>query len=169
MAVWIYSIFLMILSVRVLETYLSKRNEHWLEERGAVEKEKRKYRWMHMLQRLFFLSVLAECLLLIKPEKFNVLFLSLFVLLTAGKLWCMITLGRFWTLKHLKLPGVLLFRRGSYRLVKEPYNVITLVQLFIVPLLFGAYITALIFPVTYLFMMQVKLPERGSLFTKAPL
>jgi methyltransferase len=81
----------------------------------------------------------------------------------------MISLGKFWTLRKLVLPGVLLFKRGPYKFIKEPYHIISLVQLYIVPLLFGAYITALVFPLVYLFIFQVKLPERGGTFSKAPL
>jgi methyltransferase len=159
----------LIFSVWVLEIYISKRNEQWLEKRGAIEKEKRKYRWLHLLHWIFFLSILAEFLFIIHPEKVNVLLLFLFILLTAGKIWCVMSIGRFWTLRKLMLPGVLLFKRGPYRLVKEPYHVITLIQLFIVPLLFGAYVTALIFPFCHLLVMQAKLPERGKIFRNASL
>ncbi|WP_461183279.1 isoprenylcysteine carboxylmethyltransferase family protein [Virgibacillus kimchii] len=169
MVFWIYTIFILILSVRVLELYISRKNEQWLKVRGAIEDEGWKYRWIYLLHWLFFLSILAECLLLIQPDKLHTLFFFLFIVLTAGKLWCMVSLGRFWTLKKLMLPGVLLFRRGPYRLIKEPYNIISIIQLFIVPLLFGAYLTALIFPLIHLLIIQVKLPEKGRAYTKAPL
>jgi len=146
-----------------------KINEQWLEKKGAVEKEKRKNRWLHLLHWLFFLSILAEFLLFIQPDTFHGVFFLLFILCILGKLWCMISLGKFWTLRKLVLPGVLLFKRGPYKFIKEPYHIISLVQLYIVPLLFGAYITALVFPLVYLFIFQVKLPERGGTFSKAPL
>ncbi|MFA1820757.1 isoprenylcysteine carboxylmethyltransferase family protein [Virgibacillus oceani] len=169
MAILMYFTFLFILSVRVLELYISKRNEQWFKERRAVEKERRKYKWLRLLHQLFFLSILFEWLFLINPGTFNVFFLFLFILVSAGKLWCVLSLGRFWTLRKFMLPGVLLFKRGPYRFIKEPYNVINFIQLFIVPLIFGAYVTALIFPLFQLLLMQLKMPERGGLFEKASL
>ena len=164
-----YFTFLFILSVRFLEIYISKRNEHWLKERGAVEKERRKYKWLHLLHQLFFLSILTEWLFLDNSGTFNLFSLFLVIVMIAGKLWCVLIPGKFWTLKKLMLPGVLLFKRGPYKFIKEPYNVITLIQLFIIPLIFGAYITAMIFPLLNLLLMQVKMPEREGMFRKAPL
>lgn len=167
MTFWMYCMLFILWMLRVFELYISKKNEQWLEARGGVEKEKRKYKWLYYLQQLFFLSILIEVLFFMSTETFHVFLFFSVMLISAGKLWCVLIPGRFWTLKNLMLPGVLLFKRGPYRFVKQPYHVITFIQLLIVPLLFGAYITAIVFPVCHLFMMQAKLPEKGSIFTKA--
>ena len=63
----------------------------------------------------------------------------LFVLLQAGRVWVIATLGRFWTTRIVTLPGAPLVRRGPFRWVRHPNYLVVAGELAVLPLVFGAW------------------------------
>ncbi|MGQ9367619.1 isoprenylcysteine carboxyl methyltransferase family protein [Azospirillum sp. A39] len=71
--------------------------------------------------------------------------LALFVLLQAGRLWVVASLGRFWTTRVVTVPGAPLVRRGPYRWMRHPNYLIVAGELAVLPLAFGEPWLALLF------------------------
>lgn len=144
---------------RITELMIAKRNEQWMKKRGGIERGKEHYKWFVIVHTLFFLSILLEVDLRdYSGFKINLLLLTIFVLLQIARVWCITSLGRFWNTKIIILPSELLVEKGPYKYVKHPNYIIVGLELFFIPLLFNAYVTALIFPILHLLLMKIRIP-----------
>ena len=69
--------------------------------------------------------------------------LGLFMAAQGLRYWAIASLGRFWNTRILIVPGESRVRRGPYRWLAHPNYLAVAVELAAVPLIFGAWITAL--------------------------
>lgn len=86
------------------------------------------------------------------------LLLSVFVFTQIMRFWVISSLGKYWNTKILVLPNVNVIRKGPYRFIKHPNYVVVTLELIVVPLLFGAYFTAILFTILNLLMLSVRIP-----------
>lgn len=70
---------------------------------------------------------------------------AVFVLLQAGRLWVITSLGRRWTTRVIVVPGAAPVVRGPYRWLRHPNYVVVATEIAVVPLALGLPIYALIF------------------------
>ena len=75
------------------------------------------------------------------------LLLIVFILLQAGRLWVILTLGARWTTRIVTLPGHALVERGPYRWLKHPNYLIVALEIAVVPLALGLPVFAVFFSV----------------------
>jgi methyltransferase len=73
--------------------------------------------------------------------------LALFVLLQAGRVWVVATLGPYWTTRIITLPGAPLVTGGPFRFVRHPNYLVVTGEIAVLPLAFGAWRIALVFSV----------------------
>ena len=73
----------------------------------------------------------------------NLWLLGLFVVLQAGRLWVIASLGRFWTTRIVTLANTPLVRHGPYRFLRHPNYAIVVAEIAVLPLAFGAWQIAL--------------------------
>jgi len=59
--------------------------------------------------------------------------------------WAILSLGAYWNVRVFAVPGEKLVRRGPYRYFPHPNYVVVAVEVLAFPLIFGAWITALVF------------------------
>jgi methyltransferase len=71
--------------------------------------------------------------------------LTIFILLQAGRLWVIATLGRRWTTRVIVLPGAAPIARGPYRWVRHPNYLVVVAEIAVVPLALGLPLFALVF------------------------
>jgi methyltransferase len=69
--------------------------------------------------------------------------LGFFVVLQAGRLWVIASLGPFWTTRIVTLANTPLVRRGPYRILRHPNYAIVAAEIAVLPLAFGAWQIAL--------------------------
>jgi methyltransferase len=131
---------------RLLELALSRRNERLLRARGAVERGRGHYPLMVVLHVLWLLSTLVEGLLRgpSLPAWWPVP-LALFLLVQPLRYWAILSLGDHWNTRVLVVPGAKLVARGPYRYLRHPNYVVVAVEIATLPLIFGAWATALVF------------------------
>ena len=84
---------------------------------------------------------------------------SLFIVLQTLRIWCIVSLGRFWNTKIIVLPRVALIKKGPYKYVDHPNYIIVGMELFVIPLLFGAYVTTFVFPILHLILLKIRIPK----------
>ena len=72
-------------------------------------------------------------------------FLLLFILIEAGRVWVLSTLGRRWTTRIIVVPGETLVASGPYRFVNHPNYLVVAGEAAVLPLVFGLWQVALIF------------------------
>jgi len=71
--------------------------------------------------------------------------LAVFVVLQAGRLWVIMSLGRRWTTRVIVLPGTEAVARGPYRWLRHPNYLIVALEIAVVPLALGLPAFALAF------------------------
>lgn len=150
-----------IVLLRIGELLLSKRNEKWLLQNHAVEYGKKHYPFIVVLHVLFIISMLFEYYTQ-QPMPCNLFFLILYVILLASKAWVIMSLGKFWNTKIYRIPTAPLIKKGPYKYFKHPNYLIVMVEIFIIPLVFHLYQTALVFSVLNLIMLSVRIGEENK-------
>ena len=142
---------------RVLELRLSRRHESLLRARGAIERGEGHYPLMVALHVSWLLSTLVEGIL--RGPTLWPLPLALFLLVQPLRYWAILTLGEYWNTRILVVPGAELVRRGPYRYLKHPNYVVVTVEILTFPLIFGAWITALVFSALNAALLYVRARE----------
>lgn len=71
--------------------------------------------------------------------------LTVFILLQAGRIWAIASLGRRWTTRIIVLPGAAPVARGPYRWLRHPNYLIVILEIAVVPLALGLPVFALAF------------------------
>jgi methyltransferase len=133
---------------RLLELLYSRRNERRLRARGAIEWGAGHYPLMVGLHVLWLASTLVEGLLR-GPEipGWWPLPLAAFLLAQPLRYWSIATLGTSWNTRVLVVPGGKVVRSGPYRYFPHPNYVVVAVEILTFPLIFGAWITAIVFSI----------------------
>jgi len=137
---------LLVAAQRLFELRLARRNERLARARGAVERGRGHYPLIVGLHSLWLVSTLVEGLL--RGPTFPVYWpaaLMLFLLVQPLRYWAILSLGESWNTKILVVPGAKPVRRGPYRFLSHPNYVVVVVEILASPLIFGAWLTALVF------------------------
>ncbi|KIL52864.1 isoprenylcysteine carboxyl methyltransferase family protein [Jeotgalibacillus campisalis] len=155
----IYFIFILVVVQRLVELVAAKRNERWMKSQGAFEAGASHYPFMLALHIGFFLSLLVETILFDRSlSPFWPLLLTLFLVAQGFRIWCLVSLGKYWNTKILILPGANVVRKGPYKWLKHPNYVVVTIELLILPLLFQAFVTAVLFSLLNGLMLAVRIP-----------
>lgn len=145
---------------RLFELVLARRNERLMRARGAVERGRGHYPFIVALHSLWLVSTLVESLLR-GPElpSYWPVPLALFLLVQPLRYWAIFSLGESWNTKVLVVPGSKLVRRGPYRYLNHPNYVVVVVEILCLPLIFGAWVTALVFTALNAVLLSVRVRE----------
>ena len=87
--------------------------------------------------------------------------LALFLLVQPLRYWAIFTLGEYWNTRILVVPGAKLVRRGPYRYLRHPNYVVVVVEILSLPLIFGAWITALVFSALNAVLLSIRIREEN--------
>lgn len=159
-------IFGFIVIQRLFELIIAKQNEKWMKQRGAIEHYADHYKWIVLVHSLFFVSIILEAVgeeLILNSWKGFLLLM--FVGAQVFRFWCLTSLGRFWNTKIIVLPKVELVQKGPYKFIKHPNYIVVAFEFIVIPLLFNAYMTAVIFPVLHGILMKIRIPcEEKAIF-----
>jgi methyltransferase len=68
-----------------------------------------------------------------------------FLIVQPLRYWAIVSLGTNWNTRVLLVPGVTLVKSGPYRYFPHPNYVVVAVEVLTFPLIFGAWITAVVF------------------------
>jgi methyltransferase len=147
---------------RLLELRLSRRHERILRARGAVERGREHYPLMVALHVLWLLSTLVEGILRGPglPAYWPIP-LALFLLVQPLRYWAILSLGEHWNTRVLVVPGTKLVRRGPYRYFRHPNYVVVFMEIATFPLIFGAWVTALIFSILNAALLYMRIREEN--------
>ena len=156
---------LFLISQRLTELYISKRNEKWLLAKGAVEYGQEHYPYIVALHTLFIASLITEYFL--KGDKsVSYIFLALFIMLLLFKYWVLSSLGTYWNTKIYRVPGTVAVKKGPYKLFKHPNYVDVVCEIAIIPLVFDLFYTALIFSVLNAVMLMVRIRVENKVWAE---
>jgi methyltransferase len=169
-----YLLFMGLLAAeRLVELFLSRRNARAALARGGVEVGQGHFRVMSVFHSLFLVSCAAEVLLLDRPFPGAPGVAAFAGALAAQGLryWAIATLGSRWNVRIIFVPGEPPITSGPYRLVRHPNYVAVIAEMALVPLIHGAWLTALVFSAgnAALLYVRIRAEERalGPLYVDA--
>ncbi|WP_274308626.1 isoprenylcysteine carboxyl methyltransferase family protein [Solibacillus daqui] len=153
-----YFIFVFVIIQRLVELLIAKRNEKLMRAKGAYEVGASHYPFMIALHVSFFISLLIEVLYFKSMVVPFYELLVVFVLLQLFRIWCLVSLGMYWNTKIIILPGANVVVKGPYSYIRHPNYLVVCLEILVLPLLFHAYVTALIFTILNFLMLAVRIP-----------
>lgn len=154
---------------RGAELVVSRRNVRRALAVGGVETGRRAYALMVAVHALFPLACAAEVLLLSRPFPGVPGFAALAVALGAQALrwWAVATLGERWSARVIVVPGAAPVTGGPYRFLRHPNYLAVVLEMAAVPLVHGAWLTALAFSALNAALLSVRIPaEERALGTE---
>ncbi|MHA3023930.1 isoprenylcysteine carboxyl methyltransferase family protein [Mycobacterium sp. BMJ-28] len=136
------TLILLVAVERVAELVVSKRNLAWSVAHGGKEFGAGHYPVMVALHTGLLAGAVAEARL--RKRRF---WPALWVVLAAQVLrwWCITTLGKQWNTRVVVVPGAARIDGGPYRYVPHPNYVAVVAEGVALPLVGGAWVTALVF------------------------
>ncbi|MYS86366.1 isoprenylcysteine carboxyl methyltransferase family protein [Embleya scabrispora] len=146
---WYFALVGLVALERVAELAVARRNLAWSLARGGVVSGRRHYPPMVVLH----VGLLAACVLEVwsadRPFApwFGWTMVALVLAAQALRWWCVTALGPHWNTQVVVVPGLPLVRRGPYRWtrLRHPNYLAVAVEGLALPLVHGAWVTALVF------------------------
>lgn len=131
---------------RLLELGLSRRHQRALEARGARRVAEPGFAPMVALHTGVLVASAVEVVLLHRPftPALGVPALIAFALANGLRWWVIATLGPHWNVQVVGSLALGVVTRGPYRWIRHPNYVAVLVELSALPLVHGAWLTALV-------------------------
>lgn len=156
-------IFILIISFviiqRIVELIIARRNESIMISKGAYEVGKEHYPYMITLHTFFFISLIFEVSYFhLSPSVLFPILFFFFLIVQCLRIWCLYSLGHFWNTKIIILPGANVVKKGPYKLFRHPNYVVVCTEIVLLPLMFEAYFTAIIFTLLNFAMLSVRIP-----------
>ena len=155
---------------RLAELVVSNRNAAWSFARGGRETGQGHYRFMVVLHSGFLVAMLVEAWEL-RPDVKSTLAWTMLALVVASQAlrwWCIATLGRRWNTRVIIVPGLPPVTSGPYRFLSHPNYVAVVVEGFALPLVHGAWITALVFTVANAALLAVRIRVENAALRTLP-
>ena len=149
-----------VILLRIGELLLSKRNEKWLLQNGAVEYGKKHYPFIVAIHILFIISLIIEYSTQ-QTASFSLFFIILYFLILVFKAWVVLSLGKFWNTKIFHISNLPLVKKGPYRYIKHPNYMIVIAEIAVIPLAFHLYFTAITFTILNAMMLFVRIKEEN--------
>ncbi|HTM84368.1 MAG TPA: isoprenylcysteine carboxyl methyltransferase family protein [Mycobacterium sp.] len=142
---------------RLVELVVSERNLRWSKANGGKEFGAQHYPVMVTLHSGLLVGSVLEA----RRRRFRPAlgWPMLTVVLAAQGLrwWCITTLGRQWNTRVVVIPGAARIVRGPYRLIPHPNYLAVVAEGAALPLVGGAWITALVFSVANAALLRVRI------------
>jgi methyltransferase len=149
---------------RLAELVVAQRNLAWSRARGGVEVGLSHYPIMVVLHTGLLVGCLVEVFALDRPFIPALGWPMLAVVIAAQGLrwWCITSLGRQWNTRVVVIPGAERVTGGPYRLMSHPNYVAVVAEGIALPLVHGAWITALTFTVLNALLLRKRISIENS-------
>ena len=145
---------------RGAELLLSSRNARRLLARGAREEGQGLYRAMVAAHALFLAAGPVEVLVRRRrfPGPLGWLWLAAALGAQGLRWWAIATLGERWSTRVVVPPGAAPVSSGPYRYLRHPNYLAVVIEALAVPMVHGAWITALAFSLTNAALLSARIP-----------
>ena len=160
----LYLVLAFLVLQRLAELLIASRNHRALKARGAVEAGRRHYPAIVAVHAGWLLALATT----VHPTApLSIPLLAVFLLLECGRAWVIWTLGSRWTTRVMVVPGDKRILSGPYRFVRHPNYLIVCGEIAVVPLMFGAWLLALIASVLNLLVLRIRIRVENETLSRA--
>src|SRR5882724_11759758 len=130
---------------RLMELRISRRNQQKLEKQGVRKIAEPHFRWMVITHGAVLICAAAEVILLHRPliPALAISMAILFVSANALRWWVIRTLAGHWNVEVMASSRVGVVSSGPYRWVRHPNYVAVVMEIFSLPMIHTAWITAM--------------------------
>jgi methyltransferase len=131
---------------RLAELSISRRNQRQLEAQGVRKIPEAHFRWMVILHGAVLVCAGVEVLFLHRPfiPALAISMLVLFILANVLRWWVIQTLAGHWNVEVMESSSVGVVSSGPYRWVRHPNYVAVVMEIFSLPMIHTAWITAIV-------------------------
>lgn len=149
-----YIVLALVVSQRVAELWLARRNTRALLGAGGQEHGAGHYPLFILLHGTWLIAIAAAL-----PSVAQVIWplLGLFLVLQVARLWVIRTLGQYWTTRVITITDAPLITSGPYRWFRHPNYLVVALEIPALPLAFGLWGTALVFAVLNLLLLGYRI------------
>ncbi|MEE4495628.1 isoprenylcysteine carboxyl methyltransferase family protein [Streptomyces sp. BE230] len=168
--IWYAALVLAVAGERLAELAVALRNTRWALGRGGTESGRGHYPAMVALHTALLVGCLAEAGLADRPfaPLLGWTMVAVVVAAQALRWWCIRTLGHRWNTRVIVVPGLPLVTGGPYRLLRHPNYVAVAAEGIALPLVHGAWVTAVLFTALNAALMAVRVRCEEAALTSAP-
>ena len=131
---------------RLVEVGISSRNQRKMKEQGARKIPEPHYPWLVLFHAAVLVSAGLEVLLLRRPliPALAVSMLIIFIVSNVLRWWVIRLLGGFWNVQIMDSSHIGFVTTGPYRWIRHPNYLGVILELFSLPMIHTAWITAII-------------------------
>jgi methyltransferase len=163
---YLYPTIVIVLFIEALfEVVISKRNSTTLIKKGAIDIAPHLLPWMAFVYGIKFSGSFIEYFVTkpVLPSAWLISFGTLVIAAKVLKFWAISTLGHYWSMKVLILPGSQTVSGGPYRWIRHPNYVAVVTEVIAIPLMGKAFITATIVTILFsiLLYLRIKAEEQA--------
>jgi methyltransferase len=138
---------------RLAELVLAERNRKRLLARGATEHGRTHYPLIVAVHVLWLVALGWWA----PGRPISLPLLAVFALLQLGRLWVLTTLGDRWTTRIIVLPDAPLVTSGPFRFVDHPNYLVIVLEIAVLPLMFGLWQLAVLFSLANAAVLAVRI------------
>jgi methyltransferase len=155
---------------RLAELGISRRNQRQLENQGVRKIPETHFRWMVMLHACVLVGAGAEVLFLHRPliPALAIPMLALFALSNVLRWWVIRILAGHWNVEVMESSRVGVVTSGPYRWVRHPNYVGVVAEVFSLPMIHTAWITAILGTLGYLEILRRRLRVEDGFLMSNP-
>ena len=137
--------------LRLFELRVSRRHQGELIARGATKVNKPQFRWVVLVHSFVLIGAALEVVLLRRPffPLLAALMFAIFLASNAVRLWVVRTMGQHWNVQVMDSTRLGVVTSGPFRFVRHPNYAAVFAEMFSLPLIHTAWITAAVALVAY--------------------
>ncbi|MCR9141110.1 MAG: isoprenylcysteine carboxyl methyltransferase [bacterium] len=158
-----FAIVALMIVQRLLELRHSKKNEAAMIARGGREHSPGHFQFMKLVHTFWFVAMIAEVALLDRSLDSNLDWTIAIIALAATLIGQLLryaairTLGPRWSVRIMTVPNSPAVSGGVYRYIRHPNYLGVILEIAAVPLIHGAYITAIVFTILNAMVLWIRI------------
>ena len=156
--------------LRVFELRVSRRHQEELIARGATKVNKPKFRWVVLVHSFVLTGAALEVVFLHRPffPLLGAVMFAIFLASNAVRLWVVHTMGRHWNVQVMDSTHLGVVTSGPFRFVRHPNYAAVFAEMFSLPLIHTAWITAAAASVAYALAISQRIAVEESVLFANP-
>ena len=161
---------LAVAALRIVELQISKRHQERIVADGGSKITDPKFRWMVLLHTLVLIGAAVEVVFLRRPfiPILATISFALFLVANAVRWWVIRTLGEHWNVQVMDSTKLGVITTGPFRYVRHPNYAAVFLEMFFLPLIHTAWITAIVGSIAHAIVLSQRLSTEEKVLFADP-